>query len=291
MELKITNLTLPEKVTFNYEEMKQSLQEKVAQYATLVYTDEQMKEAKKDKAELNKFKKAMDDERLRLEKEWMQPFNEFKSQVRELVSIVDNAVESIDTQVKEYEKKQKEDKRVSIQEYFDSLPKIEDFESLTLDMIFESTWLNASVSMKSIREAVTSKVAQIKDNLNMLAKLPEYGFEAAEVYKTTLDISKAVSEASRMSEIAKRKAEQEARERDVQEKAIDPVIEEQANVSDEVEEIEDIEEDEQPFPWMEPCVIPDTGSWVKFKACMTMDEKLDFMEWMNNRNIPYEVEG
>lgn len=58
MELKITNLTLPQKVTFNYDEMKQELLEKVSHYETLVYTDEQMKEAKKDKAELNKFKKA-----------------------------------------------------------------------------------------------------------------------------------------------------------------------------------------------------------------------------------------
>lgn len=290
MELKVTNLTLPEKVTFNYEEMKQSLQEKVAQYATLVYTDEQMKEAKKDKAELNKFKKAMNDERVRLEKAWMRPFDEFKSQVRELISIVDDAVESIDTQVKEYEKKQKEDKLTKIRDYWNSIEK-EGLEWLDFERIYVEKWLNASVSMKSIQEEINTKLVQIANDLATLAKLPEYGFEAAEVYKTTLDISKAVSEASRMSEIAKKKAEQEAKEREAQEKAIASAVEEQASASDEVEELTEIEEDEQPRPWLEPCIIPESGSWVTFKACMTMDDKLDFIEWMKSRNIPYEVEG
>ena len=58
MELKITNLELPKKVTFNYEEMKQELEEKVGYYNNLVYTDEEIKQAKADKAlyKANKYK-------------------------------------------------------------------------------------------------------------------------------------------------------------------------------------------------------------------------------------------
>ena len=46
MELKINEVQLPEQITFNYEELKQELTEKVSMYETLVYTDEQIKEAK-----------------------------------------------------------------------------------------------------------------------------------------------------------------------------------------------------------------------------------------------------
>ena len=41
-----------------YEELKQELTEKVSMYETMVYTDDQIKEAKADKANLNKLKKA-----------------------------------------------------------------------------------------------------------------------------------------------------------------------------------------------------------------------------------------
>ena len=47
MELKMNDYLLPEKILFNYEELKQELVEKIAHYETLVYTDEQISEADK----------------------------------------------------------------------------------------------------------------------------------------------------------------------------------------------------------------------------------------------------
>lgn len=288
MELKINEVALPQKITFNYEEMKQELEEKVSFYNGLVYTDEEIKQAKADKANLNKLKKALNDERVRLEKEWMKPFDEFKSQVRDLIATIEKPVEAIDTQVKAYEEKQKQDKADEIAQYFDS---IDVPEWLELSSIYDDKWLNASVTMKKVKEAIDSKVAEISSNMEMLSKLPEFGFEASEVYKTTLDVNKAVSEASRMSEMAKKKAEQEAKAREEQEKAVVPSVDEAVNESDTVEELEEIEEnvEEEKGPWLEPCVIPDSCNWVTFKALMSADDKLDFMEWMNSRNIKYEI--
>ena len=67
MELRINEVSVPEQLTFNYEELKQELMEKVSMYETLVYTDEQIKQAKVDKANLNKLKKALNDERIKRE--------------------------------------------------------------------------------------------------------------------------------------------------------------------------------------------------------------------------------
>lgn len=74
MELKVNEYQLPEQILFNYEELKAELTEKVQHYETLVYTDDQIKEAKADRATLNKLKKALSDERIRREREYMQPF-------------------------------------------------------------------------------------------------------------------------------------------------------------------------------------------------------------------------
>lgn len=95
MELKITELQLPGKISFNYEELKQELTKKVKEYGSLVYTDAQIREAKADRANLNRLKKALNDERIRQERDFMKPFDEFKGQVRELCGIVDSASAAI----------------------------------------------------------------------------------------------------------------------------------------------------------------------------------------------------
>lgn len=59
--------------------LKQQIQTRAADYASLVYTDDQIANAKKDRADLNRLKKALNDERIRQEKEFLQPFNEFKA--------------------------------------------------------------------------------------------------------------------------------------------------------------------------------------------------------------------
>lgn len=211
MELKINEVQLPEPITFNYEELKKELTEKVSLYENLFYADEQIKEAKADKANLNKLKKALNDERIRREREYMEPFNDFKAKINEIISIIDKPVAVIDKQVKAFEEKQKQDKHEKIKGYWMELLQADKVpEAMTLDKIFDPKWLNASVSMKSIQETIDASLTKIAEDLATLENLPEFGFEATEVYKTTLDLNKALNEGRRLSEIAKRKAEYEA---------------------------------------------------------------------------------
>lgn len=95
MELKVNEVSIPEQITFNYDELKRDLIDKVSTYETLVYTDDQIKQAKADKANLNKLKKALNDERIRREKEYMKPFNDFKSKINEIICIIDNILKSV----------------------------------------------------------------------------------------------------------------------------------------------------------------------------------------------------
>lgn len=202
MELRVNEVTIPEKISFNYEELKAELTEKVAFYETLVYTDDQVKDAKADRATLNKLKKTLNDERIRREKEYMQPFNEFKAQVNEIIGIIDKPIAVIDKQVKEFEDQKKANKQNAIEELFATIG-FQNF--VTLEKIWDPKWLNASVSMKSIEEQMRSRMYQIGDDVLTLHNLPEFGFEATEVYKQTLDINKAIKEAQRMAEITKGK--------------------------------------------------------------------------------------
>lgn len=277
MELRVNEVVIPEKITFNYEELRQELTAKVSMYETLVYTDDQIKQAKADKANLNKLKKALNDERIRREKEYMKPFDKFKAQINEIIGIIDKPVAVIDSQVKAYEKQQKADKLAKIQEYYKNIEQPE-MEWLGLPAIYDEKWLNASVSMKSIQDEINTKLEQIKTDLATLTNLPEFSFEATEVYKSTLDINKAISEGARLSEMAKAKAAHEAElakrrieeEQNAKEKA---VVAERAMTAEETA--------------VSKSIPPKT--WVKFQAFMTTEDAYALKEFFNSRNIEYKA--
>lgn len=260
MELKISELVLPDSISFNYEELKAELTSKVQTYKAIVYDDAQIKEAKADKANLNKLKKALNDERIRLEREYMTPFNTFKAQINEIIGIIDEPVAIIDKQVKAYEEKCKEDKRNEIQAHFDTLDK-PDF--VTLDKIFDDKWLNASVNMKTVKEAIQAAIDKANADIQTLKALPEFSFEATEVYKESLDINRAIAEGQRLADIQRRKAE--AAKADA---TPAPAVE--------------------PAPVTQPEEMTEAAQWVSFSALLTVPQAQMLKLFFNNNHIEFK---
>lgn len=290
MELRVNEVAIPEKIDFNYEELKAELISKVSFYETLVYTDDQIKDAKADKANLNKLKKALNDERIRKEKEYMQPFNVFKAQINEIIGIIDKPIAVIDEQVKAYDEKRKAEKQKAIEDLFSQIG-FQNF--VTLEKIWDPKWLNASVSMKSIEDQMKSRMYEIGNGVLTLSQLPEFGFEATEVFKETLDINKAISEAKRMSEIAKAKAEAEARRKAAEEarKAA-----EEARKAEEERKAQEKAAEEQRLAMAQAMTPPVQESQpepqkmvVKFEVELTTDDAAALREFFQSRNITFRA--
>lgn len=204
MELKMQTVNFPHEINFNFEELKAEITAKAALYKNMVYTDDSIKQAKADKAALNKFITALEDKRKEVKKQCLQPYEAFEKQMKELVAIVDEPVQLIDSQVKAYEDKQKADKLEKIQEFWEGT---EHPEWLKCNQIFDQRWLNASFSLKKVQEAIEERLIQIEADVATISSLPEFSFEAMEVYKQTLDLNKAIAEGQRLADIQKRKAE------------------------------------------------------------------------------------
>ena len=162
MELRVNEVKTPEKITFNYEELRSEIQKIVADHSNLVYTGEQIKDAKSDKASLNKLKKALNDERIRLEKAYLEPFNEFKTQINALIKLINDPINLIDKQIKEFEEYEKQEKRKQIEELWNS--KSTPFE-ISLECIFDSRWLNKTTSMSVIQQIKHCLFRHIKTGL------------------------------------------------------------------------------------------------------------------------------
>lgn len=289
MELRVNEVAIPEKISFNYEELKAELTEKVAFYETLVYTDDQVKDAKADRATLNKLKKTLNDERIRREKKYMQPFNEFKAQVNEIIEIIDKPIAVIDKQVKEFEDQKKAKKQKDIEELFAGMG----FQSfVTLEKIWDPKWLNASTSMKSIEEQMRSRMYQIGDDVLTLHNLPEFGFEALEIYKQTLDVNKAIKEAQRMAEIAKAKAEAEAKKKAAEEARKAEEERKAKEIKEEQTVIVPAEPNEQAVTPSESVQSADSTPErmvVRFEVLLTTEDAYALKEFFKSRNIEFKA--
>lgn len=299
MELRVNEVATPQEIRIlNFEELKTELEAKADYYGSLAYTDEQIKDAKADRAQLNKFKNTVNSERIRKEKEYMKLFNEFKSQANELIAIVEKPIAVIDERIAAYSDEQKAKKQNAIEELFSQIG-FQNF--VTLEKVWDPKWLNASVSMKSIEDQMKSRMYDIGNGVLTLSQLPEFGFEATEVFKETLDINKAISEAKRMSEIAKAKAEAEARRKAEEEsrkaaeearrkaeeerKAQEKVAEEQrAAMTQAMTPPEDV----QPAPVEESQPEPQKMV-VKFEVELTTEDATALREFFQSRNITFRA--
>lgn len=219
MELKIISPQesgFVKEIQWNNEELKAWISEKLKDYKGLVFTESTISDAKKDRADLNKLKKAFEDERKRIKKLCMEPYEEFERQEKELIALIDEPLQLIDCQIKEVEEKRKEEKRLRINDLFSTIG----FQAfVSLDMIWDEKWLNATVSMSKIEEQMKSRMYQIGEDVFTIRNLPEFSFEAMEVYKKSLDLTKAIQEGQRLSDIQKRKAAYEEERRRKEEAA------------------------------------------------------------------------
>lgn len=291
MELQVNEIKIPERISFNYDELKQELAATLQRYEGLVYTADQMKAAKADKAALNKLKKALNDERIRREREYMKPFAEFKAQIADLIAAIDKPVALIDSQVKEYEEQKKLEKRKQIEEYFESEC---DFpEWLKFDQIFVSSWLNATCSMKTVEGDLKAMQETICRDLAVLSEMPSFAFEATEVYKNTLNLQTAVNDGKRLADIQKRK-EEAARAAELG-KAVSKSVSDSINesVANAIEYAADTTTDDslavgESAQEVVQSVGESAGQWIAFQAFLTVAQAKELRAFFEQRGIKFK---
>ena len=183
-------------------------------YKTIAYTADQAKDMKRDRADLNKLKAAFEDERKRLKKVCMEPYNRFEQQVKEITALIDEPIQLIDSQLSEIEERRKQLKQKEIEDLFGTIG-FQDF--ITLERIMDPKWLNATVSLNKIEEQMKNLLFRVGTEVSTINSLPEFSFEALENYKKTLDLNMAIAEGQRLADIQKRKQQYEEEQKRIAE--------------------------------------------------------------------------
>jgi len=164
-----------------FELLRAEVERQLAEYdLVVVENDTTYKEAKKQRASLNKVSTAVDTERKRLAKE-------LKTEVDKIIELVDSTIKVLDNRTSSWEEKLKMERQLEISSYYETLgfPK-----EITLGKIFDPKWFNITSDWKTelsiIKGKITSDLSVIK------------AFDSSEVllnlYYDCLDVSTAISQ-------------------------------------------------------------------------------------------------
>lgn len=202
-----------QKIDWNKEDFMKLVASITERYTGVVYSEEQMKEAKDDRAKLNAMKKAISDRRIEVKNAIMAPYNQFEKEVKEVVALIDGPVALIDSQIKEYEERLKNEKHKNLVDYFEE--QVADLEyELNFDMFFDIKWLNMSVSLKKAKEEIENKINRFKTDIRSIETLcdEQYRPQLKDYYIRCLDITKTMAECSRLREVDRKEKERKERE-------------------------------------------------------------------------------
>lgn len=196
-----------QEIKFNNEEIKQELAVRLEKYNGLVYTNDSIKDAKTDRANLNKFKEAIETKRKEMKKQCLAPYEKFEAQIKEITAMIDKPILAIDTQVKNFEQIKKDEKLQGIKQFYTD--KVADLATLVpFDKIYNEKWLNATYKEADIQKEITDLFAKVESELQIIAELgTEYEAQIKDVYLKSYDLTQALQEKKRLEEQAAKLAE------------------------------------------------------------------------------------
>ncbi len=206
-------------LTTNAKAIKEKVKEILPNYSSEFYDENNIDKAKSDKAMLNKTSKLLNEERIRIEKEFMKPFEEFKSEVSETCNLIKQASAEIDVIVKDVENKAKEQRKNKISQIFDeNVNELKDV--LTLEKIFDEKWLNKGSFKEDgsfkLEEELINKINTIRNDLITIGELnSKYEIELKNDYLNHFQLGEVIrknNELIQREEILKKQQEESKKE-------------------------------------------------------------------------------
>jgi hypothetical protein len=206
-------------------------------YSHLIFSEEQIAEAKEERASINKIVKKIGDYRKNIVAEFKKPIELFEQTAKETEKILKETSDFVDIQVKNFESKEKEERkekaRIIYEENIEELKDVLPFEK-----VFNDKWLNKG----NWKEDGTSKV--VLDEINNIKGKVRNGFKAIEELKSEFelelkntflvdyDISKAIFKNTQLLEQKKAFSKVEEKKEEITQEKIEALLKEEVKTDD-----------------------------------------------------------
>lgn len=167
LAVKEKQFELPAEIS-NFEELRQALVPKLEFYRTLVVTEDSIKSAKSDRANLNSLKKMIDTERKKIKNRYLNLYKAIENQCTQLISLIDKPINAIDDQLRAFDEKALQDKLKDLDNHF---RKENPPDFVKLDDVLPEKWRNKTEKSESLKMQMTEKIFQIKSDFNYLKNI------------------------------------------------------------------------------------------------------------------------
>ena len=152
-------------MSWNEEEVQKNLDELLAAYTGRVYTPESIKDAKADRAAVNKWDKQLGDALRAAKKLYTDPLEAFGQRIKAMQAQCKQVSGAIDQQVKAVEQAEREEKASSLRlVYRDCIGELEPL--ISFDRLLVSQWLNKTFDLarasKELRLAVETRREELR---------------------------------------------------------------------------------------------------------------------------------
>lgn len=252
---------IPAEIQANFDELDAKVDSMIAGYTDALYdltSQENIKQAKRDRTYLNGIVKEIDDRRKAVKRDYMRPYNEFEARANEITKKVKDASNNIKNQLDEAEETRKEELLGQLRQHY------EDFagvlaQIVSYDRIHDPKWLNKTFGLIKAQNAIEDKTAKIASDWETLkAQKNMSHYEVAErVFFETLDLGEALNAAH----------EAEEKDRQIAElrEAAEEIQEEPGHYEEEAPEPEPMPEpapkpEPIPEPAYEPATMPEQAA-------------------------------
>ena len=148
-------------IEWNKEQALQEAQDIMAKYEGIVFTEEDLPQAKKEVAALRKVSKEINAQALAIDKELTNPVKQFRSEVKEVKAIVDSGIDYINEQVKAFEDAIKLDRKNEIISF-------EEWEAIKEYHAFDESWLLKKWNDKLLKMEFTDILYNINKEIEAI---------------------------------------------------------------------------------------------------------------------------
>lgn len=141
-----------------------------------------------------------------------------------------------------------------------------------------------------MKQKMLDDIKHFNRDMETLAALPEFGFEAQQEYIRTLDLNKALAEGQRMAQIQKQKAEAERlkAEREAEQARL-LKAEEEARKDSEAEFARNINPPVEEVAATEETPAQPVRQWIRFAANLTVGEAMELKNFFSTHGIEYKA--
>lgn len=207
LALDVRELTLGT-LTTNALQLRDHVAATLERYTPENYSEDNVEQAKADRAILNKAAKDLNDRRIQLERDWNAPLQEFKSIIGDTVKMISDGSAKIDAVVKGVESRAKAEKRAAIEELWDR----KGITLLPLSKLWDDKWLNKTKRLPAIEKEIGEKLLKIEAELDTLSAVDtEDGEVLRAYYLDCLDLQRTLAYSATLKANRQRLQEEQAR--------------------------------------------------------------------------------